>query len=33
VLPVAGDAREEFSPLLYHVFADYLALQLGRFPF
>lgn len=37
VLPVAGDVREEFSPLLDHVFAGYLAArlaqQLGRFPF
>jgi glucosamine--fructose-6-phosphate aminotransferase (isomerizing) len=37
VLPVTGDPREEFSPLLYHVFAGYvaagLARQLGRFPF
>jgi glutamine---fructose-6-phosphate transaminase (isomerizing) len=37
VLPVSGDAREEFSPMLYHVFAGYvaghLARQLERFPF
>jgi glucosamine--fructose-6-phosphate aminotransferase (isomerizing) len=34
VLPVYGDAREEFSPLLYHLFADYVAAyvaeRLGR---
>ena len=37
VLPVQGQAREEFSPLLYHIFAacvaSYLARQLGRLPF
>jgi glutamine---fructose-6-phosphate transaminase (isomerizing) len=36
-LPVSGHAREEFSPLLYHVFAGYLASyltqRLGRLPF
>jgi glucosamine--fructose-6-phosphate aminotransferase (isomerizing) len=36
-LPVRGQAREEFSPLLYHVFAGYvashLAVRLGRLPF
>lgn len=36
-LPVRGRAREEFSPLLYHIFADYvasyLAERLGRLPF
>jgi glucosamine--fructose-6-phosphate aminotransferase (isomerizing) len=36
-LPVHGHTREEFSPLLYHVFAgyvaSYLAQQLGRLPF
>jgi len=34
VLPVMGDAREEFSPLVYHLaadlFASYLAEALGR---
>ncbi|MBM4256272.1 MAG: SIS domain-containing protein [Deltaproteobacteria bacterium] len=34
VLPVYGEVREEFSPLLYHLFADYvasyLATRLGR---
>lgn len=25
VLPVQGDVREEFSPLLYHLFASYVA--------
>ena len=34
VLPVHGEVREEFSPLLYHLFADYgasyLAARLGR---
>jgi glucosamine--fructose-6-phosphate aminotransferase (isomerizing) len=34
VLPVAGDVREEFSPLIYHVaanqFASHLADALGR---
>lgn len=33
-LPVHGDVREEFSPLLYHLFADYIAsyvaTRLGR---
>jgi glutamine---fructose-6-phosphate transaminase (isomerizing) len=37
VLPVHGQTREEFSPLLYHPFAGYLACfltqQLGRRPF
>jgi glucosamine--fructose-6-phosphate aminotransferase (isomerizing) len=37
VLPVQGRAREEFSPLLYHVFAgyvaSYLAERLDRLPF
>ena len=37
VLPVRGRVREEFCPLLYHVFACYLASytasQLGRRPF
>lgn len=37
VLPVLGEVREEFSPLVYHVFACYLAsysaTQLGRRPF
>jgi glutamine---fructose-6-phosphate transaminase (isomerizing) len=37
VLPVHGDTREEFTPLLYHVFASYLASftahRLGRRPF
>jgi glutamine---fructose-6-phosphate transaminase (isomerizing) len=36
-LPVQGRAREEFSPLLYHIFASLmaapLARQLGRKPF
>jgi glucosamine--fructose-6-phosphate aminotransferase (isomerizing) len=36
-LPVKGRAREEFSPLLYHIFAgyvaSYLAQRLGRLPF
>jgi glutamine---fructose-6-phosphate transaminase (isomerizing) len=36
-LPVAGPVREEFSPLLYHVFAGYLASYLAerlrRLPF
>jgi len=36
-LPVAGHVREEFSPLLYHVFAGYLASyvaeRLRRLPF
>jgi glucosamine--fructose-6-phosphate aminotransferase (isomerizing) len=36
-LPVRGHAREEFSPLLYHVFAGYvashLAVRLDRLPF
>jgi glucosamine--fructose-6-phosphate aminotransferase (isomerizing) len=34
VLPVQGEVREEFSPLLYHLFASYvasyLAARLGR---
>ena len=34
VLPVQGEAREEFSPLVYHVFASYVAAavaeRLGR---
>jgi len=34
VLPVYGEVREEFSPLLYHLFADYVASyvaeRLGR---
>ncbi|MGH7964004.1 MAG: SIS domain-containing protein [Candidatus Binatia bacterium] len=34
VLPVYGEVREEFSPLLYHLFADYIAsyvaARLGR---
>ena len=34
VLPVVGEVREEFSPLVYHVaadlFASYLADALGR---
>ncbi|MGH8931687.1 MAG: SIS domain-containing protein [Egibacteraceae bacterium] len=37
VLPVCGRVREEFSPLLYHLFASHLAcwvaLCLGRRPF
>lgn len=37
ILPVHGQVREEFSPLLYHIFACYLAsysaTQLGRLPF
>jgi glutamine---fructose-6-phosphate transaminase (isomerizing) len=37
VLPVRGRTREEFSPLLYHVFAGYVACfaaeVLGRLPF
>jgi glucosamine--fructose-6-phosphate aminotransferase (isomerizing) len=37
VLPVRGQVREEFSPLLYHLFAGYLtcfaAQRLGRRPF
>ena len=37
VLPVRGSLPEEFSPLLYHVFAGYLASftaqELGRAPF
>jgi len=36
-LPVHGEVREEFSPLLYHLFTDYvacyLAERLGRSPF
>jgi glutamine---fructose-6-phosphate transaminase (isomerizing) len=37
VLPVQGQVREEFSPLLYHIFAgyvaSYLAERLERLPF
>ncbi|HEU0298650.1 MAG TPA: SIS domain-containing protein [Longimicrobium sp.] len=37
VLPVAGPVREEFSPLVYHLFAGclaaHVALRLGRTPF
>jgi glutamine---fructose-6-phosphate transaminase (isomerizing) len=37
VLPVKGQVREEFSPLLYHLFASYLGSfvteRLGRLPF
>ncbi len=37
VLPVHGEVREEFSPLLYHLFASYvaahIAARLGRCPF
>jgi len=37
VLPVAGQVREEFSPLVYHIaadlFASYLASTLGRMLF
>ena len=37
VLPVQGEAREEFSPLVYHVFASHVAAavaeRLGRSPF
>ncbi len=37
VLPVQGEVREEFSPLLYHLFANYVAAhvaeRLGRCPF
>jgi hypothetical protein len=37
VLPVVGEVREEFSPLVYHIggalFASFLADQLGRMPF
>ena len=37
VLPVQGEVREEFSPLLYHLFASYVsahvAERLGRSPF
>src|SRR5262245_53940998 len=29
VLPVHGEVREEFSPFLYHLFADYLASYLA----
>jgi glucosamine--fructose-6-phosphate aminotransferase (isomerizing) len=29
VLPVQGEVREEFSPLLYHLFADYVASYLA----
>ncbi|GLZ15417.1 glucosamine-6-phosphate deaminase [Actinomadura sp. NBRC 104425] len=36
-LPVHGQVREEFSPLLYHLFAGYVACfvaqRLGRLPF
>jgi glutamine---fructose-6-phosphate transaminase (isomerizing) len=30
VLPVHGTIREEFSPLLYHLFADYTACYLAQ---
>lgn len=37
VLPVHGEVREEFSPLIYHLFASYVAAhvaeRLGRCPF
>jgi glucosamine--fructose-6-phosphate aminotransferase (isomerizing) len=37
ILPVAGEVREEFSPLVYHIggalYASFLAEQLGRMPF
>ena len=37
VLPIHGEVREEFSPLLYHLFASYVAAhvaeRLGRCPF
>ena len=37
VLPIQGEVREEFSPLLYHLFAGYVAAhvaeRLGRCPF
>jgi glucosamine--fructose-6-phosphate aminotransferase (isomerizing) len=37
VLPITGQVREEFSPLLYHLPAGYLACfiasHLGRLPF
>jgi glutamine---fructose-6-phosphate transaminase (isomerizing) len=37
LLPVSGQVREEFSVLLYHIFASYLAsylaTRLGRLPF
>ncbi len=37
VLPVVGDVREEFTPLVYHIgadlFASFLAERLGRRPF
>lgn len=37
MLPVQGEVREEFSPLLYHLFASYVAAhaaeRLGRSPF
>jgi glucosamine--fructose-6-phosphate aminotransferase (isomerizing) len=37
VFPAPGDVREEFSPLVYHVFASlfaaFLAEELGRAPF
>lgn len=29
VLPVHGEAREAFSPVLYHLFADYVASYLA----
>lgn len=37
VLPVMGEVREEFTPLVYHIgadlFASFLAERLGRLPF
>lgn len=30
VLPVHGEAREEFSPLLYHLFASYVAAHVAK---
>jgi glucosamine--fructose-6-phosphate aminotransferase (isomerizing) len=37
VLPVHGEVREEFSPVLYHLFANYVAsyvaARLGRLLF
>ena len=30
VLPVHGEAREEFSPLLYHLFASYVAAHVAE---
>jgi glucosamine--fructose-6-phosphate aminotransferase (isomerizing) len=30
VLPVRGEVREEFSPLLYHLFAGYVASHVAR---